>query len=99
MRPFLTAAVDAKISIHAGRFPLWGPKGQRDELYFVNLSGGMMAASVKLSPTLTLGTVKKLFECVKPRPGPSGMPYDMSPIAGRFLTTTPEINYGKYNLN
>jgi Tol biopolymer transport system component len=43
-----------KVSIDGGRFPLWGPKGS-GELFYVDLSGGVMAASVKLTPSLTLG--------------------------------------------
>ena len=41
-----------KVSIDGGRFPLWGPKGS-GELFYVDLNGGMMAASVKLSPSLS----------------------------------------------
>ena len=43
-----------KVSIDGGRYPLWGPKGS-GELFYVDLNGGMMAASVKLSPSLSLG--------------------------------------------
>ena len=56
-----------KVSIDGGRFPLWGPKGS-GELFYVDLNGGMMAASVKLSPSLSLGRVTKLFEWEKPPP-------------------------------
>lgn len=44
-----------------------------------------MAASVKLSPSLSLGRVTKLFDWEEPRGGPQGMPYDVSPVDGRFL--------------
>ena len=76
-----------KVSIEGGRFPLWAPKG--GELFYVDLLGGMMAASVKLSPGLTLGRVTKLFDWEKPPRGPSGMQYDVSPVDGRFLMTNP----------
>ena len=73
-----------KISVNGGRFPRWGPRGS-DEMYFVNLDGEMMAASVKLSPTLTVGAVTKLFDYQKPPAGVSGIPYDVS-SDGRFFT-------------
>ena len=60
-----------KVSIDGGRFPLWGPKGS-GELFYVDLNGGMMAAAVKLSPSLSLGGVTKLFDWEKPRRGPVG---------------------------
>jgi serine/threonine-protein kinase len=75
-----------KISIDGGRYPQWGPKDS-GELFYVDLNGGMMAASVKLSPTLSLGSLKTLFNWEKPPPGPSGRPYDISPVDGRFLFT------------
>ena len=53
MRPFPDASRRReKVSIDGGRFPLWGPKGG-DELFYVDLKGRMMAASVKLSPGLS----------------------------------------------
>jgi len=73
-----------KISINGGRYPLWGPKGT-NELYYVNLDGGMMAASVTLSPALRLGPVTKLFDWDKPPAARTGIPYDVSPLDGRFI--------------
>ncbi len=73
-----------KISLEGGRFPLWGPAASH-ELYYVNLKGEMMAASITLSPALALGPVTKLFDFQKPPAGRSGTPYDVSPD-GRFLT-------------
>ena len=52
----------------------------------------MMAASIKLSPTLTLGPVKKLFDFQKPSVNRSGIPFDVAPD-GRFLTV-PEVTAG-----
>jgi hypothetical protein len=77
-----------KVSIEGGRFPVWGPKTS-NELFFVDLDGGMMAASVTLSPSLGLGRVTRLFEWEKPPSGASGTPYDVSPIDGRFLLEKP----------
>jgi serine/threonine-protein kinase len=77
-----------KVSIEGGRFPVWGPKGS-NELFFVDLDGGVMAASVTLSPSLSLGRVTRLFEWEKPPSGSSGTPYDVSPVDGRFLFEKP----------
>jgi hypothetical protein len=77
-----------KVSIDGGRFPMWGPKGS-DELFFVGLDGGMMAASVTLSPSLSLARVTRLFGWETPPRGASGTPYDISPIDGRFLLEKP----------
>jgi Tol biopolymer transport system component len=73
-----------KISTDGGRFPLWDPQGS-GELFYVDLDGNMMAASVTLSPSLSLGGVTKLFKWEKPPRGPAGRRYDISPIDGRFL--------------
>jgi eukaryotic-like serine/threonine-protein kinase len=75
-----------QISLAGGRYPHWGLKGS-DELYYVTLDGAMMAASVKTSPDLKLGPVIKLFDTRPPQSGRSGIPYDVSPVDGRFLVT------------
>jgi hypothetical protein len=51
----------------------------------------MMAASVKLSPSLTLGRVTKLFDSERPSrvATGTGRAYDISPLDGRFLMTKP----------
>src|SRR5207249_4405261 len=91
LRPFPNVSERReKVSIDGGRYPLWGPKGS-DELFYVDLNGGMMAASVKLSPSLTLGRVTKLFDWEKPPRGVSGRPYDISLVDGRFLVTKPAV--------
>jgi hypothetical protein len=77
-----------KVSTDGGRFPLWDPKGS-GELFYLDLNGSMMAAAVTLSPNLSLGGVTKLFAWEKPRRGPGAMPYDISPVDGRFLITHP----------
>ena len=56
-----------KVSIGGGRYPVWGPKGS-GELFYLDLNGGMMAASVKLSPILSLGRVTKLFDSLETNP-------------------------------
>ena len=89
-----------KVSIDGGRYPLWGPKGS-GELFYVDLKGGMMSASVKLSPSLSLGRVTKLFDWEKPPRGTSGRLYDISPVDGRFLMTKPatEGSSGAINIS
>jgi hypothetical protein len=87
VRPFPgVSARREKISIDGGRFPAWRPDGG-GELFYMDLNGGMMAASIALSPTLRLGAVTKLFDAEKPPRGASGRRYDISPIDGRFLLT------------
>jgi serine/threonine-protein kinase len=77
-----------KVSIDGGRFPMWGPKDS-GELFYVDLNGGMMSASVKLTPSLSLGRVTKLFDGQKPPRRTSGRSYDISPVDGRFLMIKP----------
>jgi len=86
VRPFpnVTAGRE-KISVDGGRYAVWDPKGNR--IYYVNLDGGMMAASITLTPTLKVGEVTKLFDWQKPPAGRSARPYDISPIDGRFIVT------------
>jgi eukaryotic-like serine/threonine-protein kinase len=91
LRPFPNvSARREKVSIDGGRYPLWGANGSGD-LFYVDLNGGMMAASVKLSPNLTLGRVTKLFDSERPPrvATGTGRAYDLSPVDGRFLMTKP----------
>ncbi len=91
LRPFPNVSERrAQVSVDGGRFPLWGPKGS-GELFYVDPNGAMRAASVELSPSLTLGRVTTLFEWEKPPRGMSARPYDISPVDGRFLMTKPAI--------
>ena len=89
-----------KVSIDGGRYPMWGPKDS-GELFYVDLKGGMMSASVKLSPSLSLGRVTKLFDGEKPTRGTSGRRYDISPVDGRFLMIKPvtEDSNGTINIS
>jgi eukaryotic-like serine/threonine-protein kinase len=87
LRPF--PDIDArreKVSIDGGRYPHWGPEGS-GELYYVDLMGGMMSATVETSPELSVGAPKKLFDTDKPPPTISGRPYDVNPVDGRFIVT------------
>ena len=85
VRPFPNVSGQReKVSLDGGRHPRWGPKGS-GELFYVDLNGGLMAASVKLSPRLSLGGVTKLFDWEQPAAG--GPRYDISPVDGRFLVT------------
>ena len=54
----------------------------------------MMAVPVSLSPGLKLGRATKLFNWRKPPAGRSALPYDVSPIDGRFLVTESEGSEG-----
>ena len=89
VRPFPNvSARREQVSIDGGRYPHWGRKGT-NELFYVTLAGEMMAVSVTLSPTFTLGRATKLFQREKPPAGVTGLPYDISPVDGRFLVTKP----------
>ncbi|MEQ1910150.1 MAG: protein kinase [Vicinamibacterales bacterium] len=99
LRPFPNVSERReKISIDGGRFPLWGPTGSH-ELYYMNLKGSMMAASVTLSPSLSLGGVTKLFDWEPQVPGVSGMVYDISPLDGRFLMIKRDGSDGPINIS
>ena len=74
-----------KVSVNGGRYPRWAPKG--NEIHYVNLDGGMMAASISFSPGPRIGSITKLFDWLKPPVGRTGIPYNVSPIDGRFLMT------------
>jgi hypothetical protein len=87
-----------KVSIDGGRYPMWGPKDS-GELFYVDHNGGMMSASVKLSPSLSLGRVTKLFDGAKPPRGTSGRRYDISPIDGRFLMIKPATEGSSGTIN
>ena len=74
-----------KVSVNGGRYPRWAPNG--NEIHYVNLDGAMMAAAVSFSPGPRIGSITKLFDWRKPPTLRTGMPYDVSPIDGRFLMT------------
>jgi eukaryotic-like serine/threonine-protein kinase len=89
VRPFPNVeAGREKVSIDGGRYPLWGAKNSR-ELFYVDRSGAMMAASLHTTPTLRVERATKLFDFQPPSSGIGGRPYDVSPVDGRFLVTRP----------
>jgi serine/threonine-protein kinase len=89
VRPFPdVSGAREKVSIDGGRYPRWGLPGS-GELYYVDLDGAMMAATVDLAPSLRVGSVTKLFDWLMPESGISGRPYDISPIDGRFIMAKP----------
>jgi hypothetical protein len=82
MRPFPdVTASRTKISVDGGRYPRFSPKD--DEIYYVDPDGEMMAVAIKLSPTVEVGSAKRLFTYRKPDTG--SWDYDLSPVDGRFL--------------
>ena len=89
LRPFPdVGATREKVSINGGRYPRWSPKGS--ELYYVSLDGDMLAVPVTLSPSLKVGRAIRLFSWRKPPPDRGALPYDVSPIDGRFIVTESE---------
>ena len=87
-----------KLSIDGGRYPLWGPAGT-NEIFYVDLDGGMTAVSVETSPALRIGSARKLFDTAKPPPGTSGRAYDVSPLDGRFILTKSVTPLGEQTPN
>jgi hypothetical protein len=92
------AAHRVQISSGGGRYPMWGPKGS-NELYYVAPDGRMMAVSITLDPEPKVGVTRKLFDWQAPPPGRSGIPFDLSPIDGRFLTVKPASTTGSGQMN
>lgn len=85
IRPFPNVhASRTKVSAGGGRYPRWSRVGS-PEVYFVSPDGGFMAVPVKFEPALEIGTPSRLFSVEKPPPNPTGWPYDVSPIDGRFV--------------
>jgi serine/threonine-protein kinase len=71
-----------KVSIDGGRYPMFSPDDR--EIYYVEADGDLMAVPVTLSPSLEVGSAKKLFTGRKWDTGARN--YDVSPIDGRFFT-------------
>jgi serine/threonine-protein kinase len=87
VRPFPdVSAAREKVSLNGGRYPRWGASGS-GELFYVDLEGAMMAATIEFSPRLSVENTTKLFDWQAPSSGLSGRPYDVSPLDGRFLVT------------
>jgi tRNA A-37 threonylcarbamoyl transferase component Bud32 len=88
LRPFPNVN-DARLQVSTGggRYARWNRTG--DEVFYVALDGAMMAVPVMGSSKLSLGRATKLFQWDKPPATRSGIPYDLSPLDGRFLVTRP----------
>jgi hypothetical protein len=96
VRPFPDASGRREqVSLDGGRYPRWlRTAGHGLEIVYTTLDGVMMAVPVSLSPNLSLGRATKLFQWQKPPAGRSGLPYDVSPIDGRFLMARPVADGG-----
>ena len=81
IEPWVQAGGTLVVSGNTGRY-----RG-RDELYYRNPEGGMMAASVELSSEFRVLDVTELFPNSGNyrAPGISGWSYDVSPRDGRFV--------------
>ena len=99
LRPFpeVTSGRE-KLSLDGGRYPLWGPAGS-NEIFYVDLEGGMTVVSVETSPELQIGNARKLFDMARPPRGISGRPYDLSRLDGRFIVAKPVAPLGEQPLN
>jgi len=74
-----------RISHAGGQQPRWRADGQ--ELFFLAPGWTVMAAEVKLQPTLEVGTPTPLFQTVM---ADLWTPYDASPDGQRFLLISPQ---------
>ena len=101
LRPFpeVTSGRE-KLSIDGGRYPLWGPAGS-NEIFYVDLEGGMTVVSIETSPELQIGNARKLFDTTRPPPTISGRPYDLdrSRLDGRFIVAKPVTSLDGRPLN
>lgn len=71
------------MSTAGGTRPVWARDGK--ELFFLNLSGGLMRVPTSVQPTFSAGTPEKLFDSAAALTGfPPGRNYDVAPD-GRFL--------------
>ena len=99
LRPFPNVTASREVvSVAGGRYPFWSPSG-RDELYYVDPAGAMMAVPIVTSPRLRIGQPRKLFTMDKPSEGVSGRPYDVSPTDGRFVVTKSTAAAATVNLS
>ena len=81
----------SRVSQDGGTAPIWAPDSSA--LYYRNAKGMLMAAPVQLSPVLTIGTARPLFQVSsKFRPPGNTAAYDITPDGKRFvMTTLPDI--------
>jgi Tol biopolymer transport system component len=101
LRPFPEVASGReKLSIDGGRYPLWGPAGS-NEIFYVDLEGGMTVVSLETAPELQIGNARKLFDTTRPPPNISGRLYDLdrSRLDGRFIVAKPVASLDEQPLN
>jgi hypothetical protein len=79
---------ETRVSLAGGLHPRW--RGDGKELFFLTSDWTVMAAEVKLKPSLEIGTPLKLFSMVM-ADLVQGMvaPYDVLPTGDRFLVIVP----------
>ena len=72
------------VSVGGGRHPLWDPR-ENDVLYYRNLDGDMMAASLEVSPSFRIAVEKLFPDNTNNQIRDSGWTYDINPRDGRFI--------------
>ena len=88
VRPFPERGEQRPVSVDGGAEPLWAPNG---ELFYVRPSDSMMmAVSVTLDPSLTLGPPTELFRRA-PLAGSYRRRYDVTPDGKRFLMSASQL--------
>jgi eukaryotic-like serine/threonine-protein kinase len=84
VRPFPdVSAGKYQVSTAGGSSPRWSHRG--DELFYRSLSEDFMAAQVRIAPTFTLLSQKRLFSAVGYTRGLEHATFDVSPDDRRFL--------------
>lgn len=89
VRSFPDGSQMRRISYSGGMHPRWRADGK--ELFFLGPGGVLMAADVRLQPTLEIGSPKQLFQVVMADIVRGQIaPYDVSPDGQRFLVIVPQ---------
>ena len=87
IRSFPSGAIDTRISQGGGQYPQWN--GDGTELFYIGSDGReVMAVPMKLSPTLEIGTARKLFDAPT-RGGLAIGQYSVTSDGSRFLLIEP----------
>ena len=85
VRPFPSLAGERhRISPVGGGQPVWSRTG--DELFFISMTGSMMAARVRRDPAFRVKEITELFPTGR-LPGRGGRSYNLSTIDERFLVS------------
>ncbi|MGE5176023.1 MAG: TolB family protein, partial [Hyphomicrobiales bacterium] len=87
VQPFPGPGGKWQASIAGGRDPRW--RGDGKELYFISMSGALMAVDVTLGTSVDLGTPHALFQPVPTISGLTMHNYDVSADGQRFLIRKP----------